>query len=57
MSLFNSISKGFGMSLGSTAAKKVTSSNIDGTFKMVWGLFKWSMIITFIFGMIQGFME
>jgi hypothetical protein len=45
------------MSLGSTAAKKVTSSNIDGTFKMVWGLFKWSMIITFIFGMIQGFME
>lgn len=57
MSLFNSITKGFGMTIGSQAAKKVTSSGIDGTFKAVWGFFKWCMIITFLIGMIQGFME
>ena len=54
MSLFNSISRGFGMGLGSQAAKKVTSTPIDSTFSFVWKFFKWCMIITFVIGLLQG---
>jgi len=57
MSLFNSVSKGFGMSLGSTAAKKLTTSSIDSNFKAVMKLVKWFVIIAFMTGVIQGIME
>lgn len=54
MSLFNSISRGFGMTLGSQAAKKVTNSGIDRTWKFMWGIVKWFFIICFLFGVLQG---
>lgn len=54
MSLFNSISRGFGLGLGAQAAKKVTSSSVDSSFSFVWGFIKWCIIITFVFGLLQG---
>ena len=54
MSLFNSISRGFGLGLGAQAAKKVTSTPIDSTFSFVWGFVKWCIIITFLIGILQG---
>jgi hypothetical protein len=57
MSLFNSIGRGFGMSLGSTAAKKVTSSSVDSLWRICWKFVKWCFILTFLFGVIQGIIE
>jgi len=54
MSLFNSISRGFGLGLGAQAARKVTSSSVDSLWKATWGFIKWLMIITFLIGILQG---
>lgn len=55
MSLFNSISRGFGMRIGSNAANHVTrSSSIDGVFNGLWKFVKWCLIITFLIGVLQG---
>ena len=55
MSLFNSISRGFGMRIGSNAANQVTkSSSIDGVFNGLWKFVKWCLIITFLIGVLQG---
>jgi hypothetical protein len=55
MSIFNSMSRGFGMRLGSKAADTVTrSSSIDGVFNGLWKFVKWILIITFLIGVIQG---
>jgi hypothetical protein len=55
MSLFNSISRGFGLGLGAQAARKVTSSSVDSLWKATWGFVKWCLIITFLVGFLQGF--
>jgi hypothetical protein len=55
MSIFNSISRGFGMRIGSNAANQVTkSSSIDGVFNGLWKFVKWCLIITFLIGVLQG---
>ena len=54
MSLFNSIVRGFGFTVGSSAARSVMSSGIDRTWKFMWGIVKWTMIIAFLMGVLQG---
>jgi hypothetical protein len=58
MSLFNSIVRGFGYTIGSKAANRVTSpSGINSLWKLCWGFVKWCIIITFVIGLIQGFLS
>jgi hypothetical protein len=45
------------MSLGSTAAKKVASSSVDSLWRICWKFVKWCLILTFLFGFIQGIIE
>jgi hypothetical protein len=58
MSLFNSITRGFGLTLGRKAADAVTTPNaIDKAGSFVWKLIKWLIIITFLFGVLEGLMS
>lgn len=54
MSLFKSVVRGFGHTVGSRGADRVMRSGIDGVWNFVWGFVKWCIIITFVFGMLQG---
>jgi hypothetical protein len=57
MSLFNSMMRGFGSGLGHQASRKVTEGGINGLWKLCWGFVKWTIIITFLVGVIQGIMS
>jgi hypothetical protein len=55
MSLFKSMVRGFGHTLGSKAAHKVTTeSGINSLWKLCWGFVKWTLILTFLIGLIEG---
>ena len=57
MNILNSIGRGFGNQIGRNAANKVTSGTINTLWSICWKFVKWCMIITFLFGVLQGVVE
>lgn len=55
MSLFKSVVRGFGHTLGRKAADNMTTrTGINSLWNLLWNFVKWVMIITFLIGVIQG---
>jgi len=55
--MIKSIVRGFGGQIGRTAANKVMKSPnaIDSAWKGIWNFVKWCIILTFLYGMFEGF--